>query len=94
MKNHYLFDNKYITGGNRFVFFDSNPLVYDSKFLNWLRYEVPSVKLVLIFVNSFANRKMVDAGYFSGESRVHQMAEGQTLTFRQNLHDLWFGGEV
>jgi len=51
-------------GGNRFLFFDSNPLVYDSKFLNWIRYEVPSVKLVLIFVNSFANRTMVDAGYF------------------------------
>lgn len=67
---NYLFDNKHVAkvvcegGGNRFVFFDSNPLVYDSKFLNWCRYEVPSVKLVLIFVNSFANRTMVDAGYF------------------------------
>lgn len=63
----YLFDNGRIaTGGgyNYFLFFDSNPHVYDETFLQWLRVRVPNSVLALLFVNSMKQRSFRDMGYF------------------------------
>ncbi len=61
-----LFDKKRVTknGQNHFVFFDSNPHMYDPYFLNWIRRKVPNARLSLIFVNTMKWRKMRDIGYF------------------------------
>ncbi len=63
----FLFDKKRInmsSGANHFVFFDSNPHVYDPAFLMWIRKRVPNSTLSLIFVNTMKMRNMRDITYF------------------------------
>lgn len=63
----YYFDRENIVqhgGGNFFVFFDSNPHVYNPDFLTYLHKKVPNAMLTLLFVNSMCMRNMKDIVYF------------------------------
>lgn len=61
----HFFDTKRISEErtNFFVFFDSNPHVYNPKFLNWLSHK-PKACLVLFFDNSMSMRSFKDIEYF------------------------------
>ncbi|MBR5438693.1 MAG: hypothetical protein IKV61_00550 [Clostridia bacterium] len=65
-----LFDKKKLTkiGFNHFVFFDSNPLLYDEKFLQYIRKKIKNSKITIIFVNTMATRNMRDIQYFKSNS--------------------------
>lgn len=63
----YLFDNSKVQqngGYNYFIFFDSNPYVYNPSFLEFLQSKIPNSRLVIVFVNSMKARNMRDIDYF------------------------------
>lgn len=66
----FLFDKKKLskTGKNHFVFFDSNPLLYDAKFLQYIRSRIKNSTISIIFVNTMATRNMRDVDYFRTNS--------------------------
>ena len=51
------------TQNNHFVFFDSNPYLYNENFLKWLR-KIKNSTISVIFVNTMATRNMRDVEYF------------------------------
>lgn len=63
----FFFDNKRIekNAANYFVFFDSNPHVYDSHFLIWIKENIPNAICALVFLNTMKWRKMRDISYFN-----------------------------
>jgi len=62
----YIFESKFVSRNDKniFLFYDSNPLVYNPKFLEWIGNKIPNSKLCIIFLNSFCNRTFVDIAYF------------------------------
>lgn len=55
-------------GYNHFIFFDSNPYLYNERFLKFIRNKIKNSSITIIFVNTMATRNMRDIDYFRANS--------------------------
>lgn len=63
----YFFQNKNCfkqKANSVFIFFDSNPHLYNENFLCYIKKKTNNARIVVLFVNSMCNRNMRDIGYF------------------------------
>lgn len=96
-----IWTESYLNGGgqNYFLFFDSNPHVYDSNFLEWIRKTIPNSTLAIVFVNSMELRNMRDISYFEKYFRVIYTtdpadAERYGFHYIEGIHSKISFGEV